>query len=51
MASYLVSLGAGVAIGVFYAVCKVRSPAPPGIALLGLLGMVAGERVVSMLLG
>lgn len=49
MNSYLISLGAGILIGVFYALFKVRSPAPPGIALLGLLGMVVGERAMAML--
>jgi len=49
MNSYLLSLGGGVLIGIFYALLRVRSPAPPGIALIGLLGMVLGERVISML--
>ena len=35
MESYLLSLGAGVLIGVVYSVIKVRSPAPPLIALVG----------------
>lgn len=47
MSAYLISLGAGILIGVFYALFKVRSPAPPGIALIGLLGMVLGARLVS----
>ena len=50
MNNYFLSLGGGVLIGVFYALFKVRSPAPPGIALLGLLGMVLGERAISMLI-
>lgn len=49
MTIYLLSLGAGVLIGVFYALFKVRSPAPPGIALIGLLGMVLGEPLLPML--
>lgn len=44
MKMYLVSLAVGVVVGAFYALVQVRSPAPPIIALLGLLGMVAGER-------
>lgn len=44
MESYLVSLGAGVLIGVIYSVIKVRSPAPPLVALIGLLGMVIGSQ-------
>ncbi|MGU8084067.1 DUF1427 family protein [Burkholderia pyrrocinia] len=42
MESYLLSLGAGVLIGVVYSVIKVRSPAPPLIALVGLAGMLIG---------
>ncbi|MCA1326769.1 DUF1427 family protein [Herbaspirillum sp. alder98] len=49
MNSYLLSLGGGVLIGIFYALFRVRSPAPPGIALIGLLGMVLGERAISTL--
>jgi XapX domain-containing protein len=51
MANYLLSLSTGIVIGVLYAVCRVRSPAPPGIALLGLLGMVVGEHALSMFFG
>jgi len=40
---YLVSLGVGTIIGAFYAAIGVRSPAPPFIALLGLLGFLIGE--------
>jgi XapX domain-containing protein len=40
-----VSLLMGVAVGVAYAVVGVRSPAPPLIALIGLLGMVVGEQM------
>ena len=46
MKVYLVSLGAGVLVGVIYGLLNVRSPAPPVIALLGLLGMLMGEQVV-----
>ncbi|MGD0846429.1 XapX domain-containing protein [Bradyrhizobium sp.] len=48
MRSYLASLILGAAVGVVYALVKVRSPAPPAIALLGLLGMLAGEQAVSL---
>ena len=48
---YLISLGAGLAIGVIYGAIAVRSPAPPIIALLGLLGMLAGESAVQWLRG
>ncbi|WP_410012587.1 DUF1427 family protein [Sodalis sp. C49] len=46
MKSYVVSLLAGVLAGVIYSLLQVRSPAPPVIALLGLLGMLIGEQIV-----
>ncbi|MDB5365590.1 MAG: XapX protein [Rhodospirillales bacterium] len=46
MKPYLLSIGVGVAVGVLYALLGVRSPAPPSIALLGLLGMLLGEQLV-----
>ena len=45
MKLYIISLGAGLLVGVIYGVLKVRSPAPPLIALLGLLGILLGEQV------
>ena len=42
----LVSLAAGVVIGLLYGLLKVRSPAPPAIALVGLLGMLLGGALV-----
>lgn len=45
MKLYLASLAAGVLVGVLYALMGVRSPAPPVVALLGLLGMLAGEQI------
>lgn len=44
---YAISLAIGLAVGALYALLNTRSPAPPVIALLGLLGMLAGETVVS----
>ncbi|NBB61477.1 DUF1427 family protein [Pseudomonas sp. ODNR1LW] len=44
MKPYLVSLAAGVLIGVIYGLLNVRSPAPPYVALLGLLGILLGEQ-------
>ena len=35
----------GVGVGVIYGLLRVKSPAPPIIALLGLLGMVLGEQL------
>lgn len=46
MKLYIVSLGAGLLVGIIYALLQVRSPAPPVIALVGLLGMLAGEQIV-----
>jgi XapX domain-containing protein len=46
MKIYLVSLGAGILVGIIYGLMQVRSPAPPAIALIGLLGMLIGEQVV-----
>jgi len=46
---YLVSLAAGVLIGSIYGVLNVRSPAPPLVALLGLLGILLGEQLPPLL--
>jgi XapX domain-containing protein len=48
MKAYLISLAAGMLVGVIYAVINVRSPAPPVIALIGLLGMLLGEQSVPL---
>ncbi len=48
---YLLSLGVGVGVGVIYGLVSIRSPAPPIIALLGLLGMLAGEATVQWVKG
>ena len=48
---YLISLFVGLVIGVIYGLVSVRSPAPPIVALLGLLGMLAGEAGVQWLKG
>lgn len=46
MFSATLSLLAGLVVGIGYGLCGIRSPAPPAIALLGLLGMLAGEHGV-----
>ena len=46
MKIYLLSLGAGALVGVIYSLLNVRSPAPPLVALVGLLGILAGEQIV-----
>jgi XapX domain-containing protein len=40
-----ISFAVGIFVGFLYGVIKVKSPAPPTIALLGLFGMVLGEQV------
>ena len=35
MKLYLMSLGAGLLVGIIYALIDVRSPAPPIVALVG----------------
>lgn len=46
MKIYLISLGAGLLVGVIYGLLNVRSPAPPLIALIGLFGILIGEQLV-----
>jgi XapX domain-containing protein len=48
MKLYLASLGAGLLVGIIYGLLHVRSPAPPAIALLGLLGILCGEQIVPL---
>lgn len=45
MKPYLLSLAAGLLVGIVYALLHVRSPAPPVIALVGLLGILLGEQI------
>lgn len=40
-----ISFAVGLFVGVLYGVIRVKSPAPPIVALLGLLGMVLGEQL------
>src|SRR6266478_1173583 len=46
MRTYLVSLGAGLLVGIVYSLLNVRSPAPPVVALVGLLGILIGEQII-----
>jgi XapX domain-containing protein len=46
MKPYILSLAAGALVGIIYSLLHVRSPAPPLIALVGLLGILGGEQVV-----
>jgi XapX domain-containing protein len=46
MRVYLLSLGAGLLVGVVYSLLNVRSPAPPVVALVGLLGILVDEQII-----
>jgi XapX domain-containing protein len=46
MRVYLLSLGAGLLVGIIYSLLNVRSPAPPIVALVGLLGILMGEQII-----
>src|SRR5277367_6745109 len=46
MRAYLLSLGAGLLVGIVYSLLNVRSPAPPVVALVGLLGILVGEQII-----
>jgi XapX domain-containing protein len=48
MKAYLLSIAAGLLVGVVYSLLGVRSPAPPMIALVGLLGILLGEQIVPL---
>jgi XapX domain-containing protein len=48
MRVYLLSFGVGLLVGVIYSLLNVRSPAPPVVALIGLLGILVGEQVVPL---
>jgi XapX domain-containing protein len=41
----MLSFAVGLGVGVIYGLIRVKSPAPPIVALLGLLGMVFGEQL------
>jgi len=45
---YLLSLAAGLLVGIIYGLLNVKSPAPPVIALVGLLGILAGEQLLPL---
>ena len=48
MRDYWIALAVGVVVGGIYGGLGVRSPAPPVVALIGLLGMLLGEQVVPL---
>jgi XapX domain-containing protein len=45
MKAYVLSLLAGILVGLVYSLIGVTSPAPPVVALVGLLGILAGEQI------
>lgn len=48
MKAYFVSLAVGGVVGLLYSALDVKSPAPPTIALVGLLGMLGGEHLLPL---
>ncbi len=50
MRELLISFAVGLLVGVAYGPIRVKSPAPPIVALLGLSGMVLGEQAAVRLL-
>lgn len=49
MKMYALSLMAGLIAGAIYGLLNIRSPAPPVVALVGLLGILGGEQAVTMI--
>jgi XapX domain-containing protein len=47
--AYLISLAVGALVGVIYGLLRVKSPAPPTVALVGLFGMLAGEQLIALI--
>lgn len=48
MKAYVAALAAGALVGLIYGLINVRSPAPPVIGLVGLLGILLGEQAVPL---
>jgi XapX domain-containing protein len=48
MKVYILSLFAGLLVGLFYGVAHIRSPAPPVVALVGLFGILVGEQLIPL---
>ncbi len=49
MSDYLEALAVGALVGLIYGGIGFRSPAPPVIALIGLAGMLCGERLAGVI--
>jgi XapX domain-containing protein len=50
MKGMVISFAVGLMVGILYALLRVKSPAPPLVALAGLLGMVWGEQLMGWVL-
>ncbi|MCW8383558.1 DUF1427 family protein [Streptomyces justiciae] len=46
---YVHALLAGTLVGALYAALRVKAPAPPPVALAGLLGILVGQTVLGKL--
>lgn len=49
MRIYILSLSVGILVGAIYSLLEVRSPAPPFVALIGLGGMLLGEKILPLI--
>ncbi|MFF7445670.1 MULTISPECIES: DUF1427 family protein [unclassified Streptomyces] len=47
--AYVHALLAGALVGVLYAALRVKAPAPPPVALAGLLGILLGQSLLEKL--
>ncbi|MFE6335932.1 DUF1427 family protein [Streptomyces sp. NPDC057806] len=47
--AYGQALLAGAVVGALYAVLRVKAPAPPPVALAGLLGILVGQSLLEQL--
>ena len=45
MIAFLLSAAVGLLVGLIYGILSVKSPAPPVIALVGLLAILIGEQI------
>lgn len=48
MKPYIITAAVGLLVGILYGALNVRSPAPPVVALVGLLAILAGEQLVPL---
>ena len=48
MKLYIITAAVGLIVGMLYGALNVRSPAPPVVALVGLLAILVGEQLVPL---